>query len=191
MAQWPAALFLALVGCAQPGPLTPAHDGVPPPPGTPRVQRAIDPMTVGMRLMENGQYELAVDAFLAAIAEDGPSAARLSALGSAHLRLGRLGTAETLLREAVDLNPEAISAWNNLGVVLAERQRWAEAARAFRRAFTLDRGRSALIGDNLKLALAKSPDFGYSETNKNDFKLVRLSEGAYVLLPAPRGRAGS
>ena len=185
MGRWLAALFLALAGCAPPGPLTPLHEGVPPPPGTPRAERAVDPMTVGMRLMENGEYDLAVDAFLAAIAEDGPSARKLSALGGAHLRLGRLGTAETLLREALDLDPRAISAWNNLGVVLAERQRWAEAAQAFRRAFTLDRGRSALIRDNLKLSLAKSPDFGYSEINNKDFKLVRQSEGGYVLMPAP------
>ena len=44
--------------------------------------------------MAAGQYELALDAYLRAAARDGFTIDTLSALGTANLRLGRLGQAE-------------------------------------------------------------------------------------------------
>ena len=53
-----------------------------------------DGLIVGHRLMAAGEYELALDAYYRAAAQQGLNVDTLSALGSANLRLGRLGQAE-------------------------------------------------------------------------------------------------
>ena len=53
-----------------------------------------DGLIVGHRLMEAGQYELALRAYYRAAGEKGLNVDILSALGSANLKLGRLGQAE-------------------------------------------------------------------------------------------------
>ncbi len=145
----------------------------------------IDGLLVGHRLMAAGQYELALDAYTRAAGQQGLNVDTLSALGSANLMLGRLGQAEALLRRAVALDPDFPPAWNNLGVVLTEMGRYGEAAEVFRRAYATDSGNSDQIRDNLRLALAKLEDPGYSDTNENEqFQLVRRGEGDYLLLTA-------
>lgn len=119
-----------------------------------------DPLATGHRLMEAGLHDLALDAYLAAAAQDGLTGDTLAALGSANLRLGRLNQAEALLRAAVEEEPLFAPAWNNLGVLLSERGAWGEASEAFRRAFAADSGTSDTIRDNLRLALARMGDPG-------------------------------
>ena len=80
-----------------------------------------DGLIVGHRLMEAGEYELALKAYLRAASEDGVNADVLSAIGSANLKLGRLGQAEQILRRALEMDPTFVPALNNLGVVLMER----------------------------------------------------------------------
>lgn len=135
----------------------------------------IDGLIVGHRLMEAGEYELALDAYTRAAGQQGLNADTLSALGSANLRLGRLGQAEVLLRRAVELDPDFAPAWNNLGVVLMETGKTGEAAESFRRAYATDNGNSDQIRDNLRLALAKLDDPFYTGVNEADdqFQLVR------------------
>ena len=67
---------------------------------------AVDGLLVGHRLMEAGEYELALKAYYRAAAEQGINVDVLSAIGSANLALGRLGQAETLLRRAVEAGPD-------------------------------------------------------------------------------------
>ena len=62
----------------------------------------IDGLIVGHRLMAAGEYELALRAYTRAAAQQGLNVDTLSALGSANLKLGRLGQAERLLRRATD-----------------------------------------------------------------------------------------
>ncbi|WP_172623879.1 tetratricopeptide repeat protein [Octadecabacter sp. SW4] len=146
----------------------------------------VDGLIVGHRLMAAGEYQLALDAYTRAAGQQGLNVDTLSALGSANLRLGRLGQAETLLRRAVDEDPDFAAAWNNLGVILMERGNIAEASQVFRRAFATDNGNSDQIRDNLRLALAKLDNPGYEDPNEGQqFELVRRGTGDYVILSAP------
>ncbi len=133
--------------------------------------------------MAAGEYELALKAYLRAVAENGISVDALSALGSANLKLGRLGQAEDLLRRAIDEDEKFAPAWNNLGVVLMETGKIGEAARVFRIAFGLDSGKSASIKQNLNLSLAKLGEIAYTgETEHAGFALMRRGVGDYLLL---------
>ena len=146
----------------------------------------VDGLLVGHRLMEAGEYELALRAYLRAAAEDGIDADVLAALGSANLRLGRLGQAETLLHRALEADPSSVAALNNLGVVLMEGNRPSEARVAFQQAFALDSGSSDAIRENLRLAIAKSqPEVYAAPEDRAAFTLVRRDKGQYVLL-APK-----
>ncbi|MFV0358680.1 tetratricopeptide repeat protein [Tropicimonas sp.] len=181
------ALFLSLAtaACSEDPRLDPQHKG-------PRAQHAtrahnhsVDGLTVGHRLMDAGEHELALNAYLRAGAEQGLNADVLSALGSANLQLGRLGQAERLLRRAVETDETYAAAWNNLGVVLMEQQQVGEAARVFRIAFALDRGQSSEIRNNLTNALARMKNPAGTTENKTRYELVRDGSGTYRLRGAP------
>nr|WP_156209526.1 tetratricopeptide repeat protein [Pseudorhodobacter wandonensis] len=146
-------------------------------------EKGVDGLLVGHRLMEAGEFELALRAYLRAAGEQGMTPDVLSALGSANLRLGRLGQAETLLRQAVKADPTSVPALNNLGVVLMERDKLGEARGVFQKAFALDSGSSDSIRENLRLAIARTDAAVYDdEAQSHDFSLVRRDEGQYVLL---------
>lgn len=183
------ALVLALPGCMGGGPqgLAEERQGPPPPPGTPVIREAVDGLVVGHRLMAAGEYELALRAYQRRAAQAGLDADVLSAMGSANLKLGRLGQARTLLEAAIREAPEFVAAINNLGVVLMEEGRYGEARHAFRTAFALDNGDSEEIRRNLSLAIAKSENPAYSPDQEadNTFRLVRRGNGRFLLLSTP------
>ncbi len=136
-------------------------------------------LETGHRLMAAGQYQLALDAYMRAAGQQGLNVDTLSALGSANLRLGRLGQAERLLRRAVAEDETFVPAQNNLGVVLMEQGRTGEAAEVFRRAYATDNGSSDTIRDNLRLALSRLEDPGYSEGQENvQFQLIYGGTGS-------------
>jgi len=88
-----------------------------------------------------------------------------------------------MLRRAADEDPEFAAAWNNLGVILMERGKIAEASQIFRRAYATDNGNSDEIRDNLRLALAKLENPSYSASQENEeFQLVRRGTGQTILL---------
>jgi tetratricopeptide (TPR) repeat protein len=146
------------------------------------VAEAVDGLLVGHRLMAAGEFDLALRAYYRAAAEQGPTVDVLSAIGSANLRLGRLGQAERMLRRAIEMDPTFVPALNNLGVVAAEQGRWGEARYLFQTAFALDGGRSPEIRDNLRLALANLENSGYTTRNNHNFALVRRGQGRFLLL---------
>ena len=74
--------------------------------------------------------------------------------------------------------------WNNLGVVLMERGKTAEAVQIFRKAYAMDDGESTLIRDNLRLALAKSENSDSVPTNDNQYKLVRRGSSDFLIRTA-------
>lgn len=146
----------------------------------------VDGLLIGHRLMAAGEYDLALRAYTRAAGQQGLNVDTLSALGSANLKLGRLGQAESLLRRAVDEDPTFAAAWNNLGVILMERGKTAEAAQIFRRAFATDNGNSDEIRDNLRLALANLEDsVNTGEQEDEPFQLVRRGTGDFVLMSTP------
>jgi len=144
----------------------------------------IDGLLVGHRLMAAGEYELALKSYTRAAAQQGLNVDTLSALGSANLRLGRLGQAERLLRRATKEDPTFPAAWNNLGVILMEKGKYAEAAEVFRRAYATDNGNSDQIRENLRISLALIEDPFYDDSQNEDVKLVRRGSGDFVLLTA-------
>lgn len=169
-----------LAACEPGGPLQNAPDSPFAPQGV-AAGDYVDGLTVGHRLMEAGEFELALQAYYRAVSEQGVNVDVLSAIGSANLQLGRLGQAEQILRRATEVDETFPPAWNNLGVVLMERGNYGEASRVFRLAFALDSGRSAEIRENLRLALAKLDNPTYSAP-KEDFRLVRRGPGVYRIL---------
>ena len=177
-------LTLALAGCT-----TGQGDGVsrdnPYAPGVSKSGDAVDGMIVGHRLMDAGEYELAIDAYSRAALTHGMNAEVIAGIGSANLALGRLGTAERLLRDAIDKDDAPPEVWNNLGVVLMEQGQTAEAAQVFRRAYAIDNGQGDSIRDNLRLALAKSENSDYDDQNEQDYKLVRRGSSDYLIRKIP------
>jgi len=186
MRRWAAAIqiltSLIPVAACSPGGLSARGDGVFAPSGPGRESEAVDGLTVGHRLMAAGEYELALKAYYRAAAEQGATVDVLSAIGSADLRLGRLGQAEDTLRRALKVNGEFVPAWNNLGVVLMERGNVAEASRVSQAAYALDSGQSDEIKENLRLALAQMENPVYDGDNEGKFSLVRRGYGEYLLL---------
>lgn len=144
-----------------------------------------DGLIVGHRLMDSGNYELAMKAYYRAALEQGMTTDLLSALGSANLKLGRLNQAESLLRKATEEDPTFVPAWNNLGVVLFEMGKSSEAMRVFRTAFALDGAATPSIRENLRLALAKMENPAYTPVDNHNFDLVRRGSGTYQLLATP------
>ncbi len=179
----PALLLLVLSACADAG-LGRSAGGV----FAPGVagEGGADPIETGHRLMAAGQFELALDAYTRAAARDGLSVDVLAGLGSANLRLGRLGQAERWLRLAVEEDEGFVPAWNNLGVVLMERREYGEASEAFRRAYALDSGGSDTIRDNLRLALARLEDPFYTGVNETEeVRLIGLGTESRPLAVEP------
>lgn len=145
--------------------------------------KAVDGLTVGHRLMEANEPELALKAYLRAAGETGIDAEVLSSIGSANLALGRLGQAESILRRALEVDPTFVPALNNLGVVLMERGKTSEAKVVFQQAFAQDSGQTDSIRENLKLAIARTEADVYDIPEETgEFRLVRREKGRYVLL---------
>ncbi|WP_157966289.1 tetratricopeptide repeat protein [Oceanibium sediminis] len=142
----------------------------------------LDGLTLGHRLMAAGEYELALDSYYRAGAEKGLTVDVLSAIGSAQLRLGRLGQAERTLRTAIDKNDRFVPAWNALGIVLYSQGKTGEAREAFRVAFALDSGQSPEIAANLNAVDAKLQSVTQETPEQTDFRLVRRGNGRYLLL---------
>ncbi|WP_422121097.1 tetratricopeptide repeat protein [Paragemmobacter straminiformis] len=152
-------------------------------PGIDSRREGEDGLIVGHRLMAAGEYELALRAYYRAASEQGLNSDILSALGSANLKLGRLGQAEQLLRRALEADPTFVPALNNLGVVLMEKGQAGEARVVFKQAYALDSGDSDSIRENLRLAIAQSESALYdTPQEKPAFNLVRRGQGRYVLL---------
>jgi tetratricopeptide (TPR) repeat protein len=174
----------AAMAACMPGTIT-GPEGGPYAPGVNLKAAPEDGLAVGNRLMAAGEYELALEAFTRAALDQGMTAEVLTGLGSANLGLGRLGQAETMLRRAVEAAPDWPEAWNNLGVVLMERGKHAEASEIFHRAYALDNGESDAIRDNLRLALAKMENPVNNNEQKQEFKLVRRGSSDFLIRKTP------
>ncbi len=176
------ALTLFLGACQTTSDFNPLYDG---PDRNARVNEAVDGLIVGHRLMAAGEYELALSEYEHAAVRRGFSADVLSAMGSAQLRLGRVGEAERLLRRAVEKDDRFAAAWNNLGIALVSQGELKEAENTFKLAFALTNGRSDEIKENLIKTMEKIEENAYTEANNKEFDLVRRGNGRYLLLHTP------
>lgn len=175
--------FALLAACTSTGGLGSAEVGRSTQPGAKGSAQSSDSLLVGHHLMETGEFEKALKAYLRAAGETGMNADVLSALGSANLKLGRLGQAEQILRRAVEADPKSVPALNNLGVVLMERGKLGEARAVFQQAYAQDSGSSDSIRKNLRLAIAQTDAAVYAEPSEDQtFSLVRRDNEEYVLL---------
>ncbi|MCF6233739.1 MAG: tetratricopeptide repeat protein [Rhodobacteraceae bacterium] len=154
-------------------------------PGLDRSKGTVDNIEVAHRLMEAGQYELALSSFTRAALDDGLSGEILNGMGTANLGLGRLGQSEELLRRAVKEEPDWAEAWNNLGVLLLERDELSEATQVLRKAYALDDGQNDSIRDNLRLALAKMENADNNTGQEEEYKLVRRGSSDYLIRKTP------
>ena len=178
-----ASIVLGLAACSAGG-LSREVDS-PYAPGIDTKKEAVSGSEVGHRLIQAGQYELAIDAFNRAALEDGMTSEILAGLGTANLGLGRLGQAETLLRRAIEQDEDRPEIWNNLGVALMEQGKSTEAEQVFRTAYALDDGKSDSIRDNLRLALEKSENSDNNAVQNEDYKLVRRGGGDFLIQTTP------
>jgi Flp pilus assembly protein TadD len=155
------------------------------PPAVDGSRQGVDGLEVGHRLMQAGEYELALKAYYRAASVQGMNSDVLSAVGSADLKLGRLNQAEQILRRAIEADPTFVPAINNLGVVLMEEGKFGEARGIFQTAFELDSGNSDEIRQNLRLAIARTQNAVYVDPVAKEaprFNLMRRGQGDYVLL---------
>ncbi|MGR3616069.1 MAG: tetratricopeptide repeat protein [Paracoccaceae bacterium] len=178
------ATCVAVAGCLSNAGLEQSDNG-PFAPGVDINRDAQDGVEVGHRLMAAGEYELATEAFARAALADGFTPEIMLGMGTANLGLGRLGQAEDALRQLVATEPEWPEAWNNLGVVLMERGKTAEAEQVFKKAFALDNGQSDSIRDNLRIALAKSENPANTGGQQEDYKLVRRGGSDFLIRETP------
>ena len=177
--------LLALAGCTEDFRLSGGTRGLAPV-GSPADAEAPDGLIVGHRLMAAGEYELALNAYSRAASDRGLTVDVLSALGSANLKLGRLGQAEALLEQAVEEDGTFAPAWNNLGVVLTGKKEYVAARQAFEAAFANDNGQSEEIWQNLLLAIENQENAQEDRAPEAAFQLVRRGNGRFLLLETPK-----
>ncbi|MDV4145952.1 MULTISPECIES: tetratricopeptide repeat protein [Shimia] len=175
--------LLALAACDTGG-LSESRTG-PFAPGVDHSEEAVDGLVVGDRLMDAGEHELALKAYIRAAGDHGMTPDVLISLGSANLALGRLGQAESFLKRALEKDETRPDAWNNLGVILLEKGEVAQSVQVFRKAYALDNGDSDMIRDNLRLALAKLENPSYDDEQANEYKMVRRGRSSYLIRQTP------
>jgi tetratricopeptide (TPR) repeat protein len=102
-----------------------------------RIAQALDEATALERLEAAQDYARLQATAEALIAEQGRTPQRLQAVGKALLLQGKDAAALAWLTEACDALPEAVDAWNQLGLALNHLERFEEAQRCFERALGL------------------------------------------------------
>jgi tetratricopeptide (TPR) repeat protein len=180
-------LALSVLAACQPGGMSVVGRGLSAadplaPPGPKIGAEGVDPVIVGDRLMHAGEAELAIDAYTRAAVRDGLTPDLRLSIASANIALGRLGTAETLLRDVLEQEPRNAAALNDLGVVLLERGEVGEASRVLRAAFALQPVPE--IQANLQIATTRLAERTYPDSVDEDaFTLTRHAGGVYELSP--------
>ncbi|ABD53908.1 Tetratricopeptide TPR_2 [Jannaschia sp. CCS1] len=174
-------IMIALTACDFTPRLDAGDDDVTAPASVGELDDGAGSLITGDRLMEAGEYELALRAYYRAGVEDGLSVDVITAIGAANLALGRLGQAEEQFRAALQRQQDFVPALNNLGAVLIERGEYGEARRILEQAFAVDSGSSETIRDNLRLAIARMENQVYDETEQNRPGLIRRGGGRYTL----------
>ncbi len=132
---------------------------------------------------ESGEYEQAIQTYLSAIAlvsenqisQPTGTANIFYNLGNSYLRAQQLEAAVSAYQQAVDMNPEMVSAWANMGTALLEMERFDAAIMACQ---------SALKARATTLALGKVSGVSPSELSNIEFTLKTAQDikaGEYTM----------
>jgi len=175
------ATALALPGCTEPMAQAASE------PGTQAQQAPRGAyIALGKRLLAADEPELAYKAFLTSIRLQGLSAEALTGAGIASEKQGLLTSARRHFEQALKVDPESLTANNNLGVVLFRLREYYPARDAFRAAYALSSGRSEIAERNLNRAeavvaqieQAEQPDPAVSH------RVVRLGTSEFRITPS-------
>ncbi len=132
---------------------------------------------------EKGEYDQAIQTYLSAIAlvsenqisQPTGTANIFYNLGNSYLRAQQLEAAVSAYRQAVDINPEMVSAWANMGTALLEMERFDAAIMACQ---------SALKVHTTTLSLGKVSGVSPSELSNIEFTLKtaqNIKAGEYTM----------
>jgi len=95
-------------------------------------QHAFSQHRLAVMAAQNGRFDEAHEHFQVALQSAPDDVPLLSDIGYAYFLENRLGEAESVLRQALELNPQHAAANNNLGLVLGQQGRISESLAAFR-----------------------------------------------------------
>ncbi|MBT4097191.1 MAG: tetratricopeptide repeat protein [Gemmatimonadetes bacterium] len=99
-------------------------------------------VNLGKVLLEQGQYEEAIEATMAGLNLNPGLARGHYNIATASLHLRRLEQAIASFERALEIDPQMMEAWNNLGNTYKELGRYQEAVEAYRHALTVRPSRS-------------------------------------------------
>jgi Flp pilus assembly protein TadD len=181
------ASILSVAGCAESGALAAG----PKPPARTLEAPLGAYLALGKQLLDVNEPELAYKAFLTSMRLEGLSAEALTGAGIASEKQGLLTAARRHFESALEIDPESLTAHNNLGVVLFRLKEYYPARDAFRAAYALSSGRSGIAERNLNRAeavvaqieVAEQPDPAVSH------RVVRLGTSEFRITPSVETQA--
>jgi predicted Zn-dependent protease len=130
---------------------------------------------------QSRQYGEALPLAMNALREDSENPAKLDLYGSILAAMGQVPLAEENLRKAVSLAPDQAAFEYDLGALLHQERKYAEAVPVLKRAIELD-------PDNLtaRMMLARSYVFSYHELQLPNFSDLTLEQLNYIVKKDPR-----
>lgn len=137
---------------------------------------------IGARLLAVRQSEMALDAFLRVISEQGVTADALNGVGAAYYQMGRPGDARRFFQSAVELDPNNAEARNNLGVSLYDDGEYAAALFEFEQAYALTSGQDRKVATNIGMAeVALDRGREQVSVDEAEFDVIQYGQGFYRL----------
>lgn len=164
-------------GCVQPGSLADTQGASAP-----------ASLAVAIRLLDENQPEMAIDAFSRVIANEGVSAEALVGLGVAYHRTGRQTASVRMFEAGVDFDPNSAEARNNLGVAYYMAEEYVLALSEFERAFAITGGADPTVRFNLGVAeVALASRAEQVEVDDANFDVIQYGHGVFRLEERERG----
>jgi TolA-binding protein len=123
-----------------------------------------DQLRAAVALEEKGDYAAAAKSYRDLLSRHPDSALLWTNLGNAEMQLGRRGDAEDDFRKAIDTDPKARDAMNNLAWLLYQQKRLDEAESFARKAASINGPDSYLVLDTLARVLAAKGNCSEAQT---------------------------
>jgi len=139
---------------------------------------------VGVRLLAEGEPEVAEMAFVRSLNRDGSSAEALSGMAVAAEKQGQYNKAKRFFELAREEAPDSVLTNNNLGVALYRLGEYYAARQAFKAAFALSSGTSGIAAFNLEMSEA-AVQLNAERSKANpalSHRVVRLGSSEYRLV---------